>query len=230
MQDLTGKEIEFDNGFKTLELDSWESFGEFVSLNYDLKGYIFRGQRRSTWQLLPGLTRMLKEKGKTLGPEHLSQQLFRFRLAIRGRINLPERELLSSSELWSIGQHHGLGTPLLDWTASPLIAGFFAFAEPDDDSDKRSVYALWAKRVNQLFAVMLRKCLDLGKEGLSEKLEESLSFAEEQPDYGKDQAFYRCRTNCGAVAPGGLWAVLGGSRSNGRDRDADTENCLSALR
>jgi len=189
MLDSSGKPIDFDRGFKVLELNSWENFQEFVARNQNLKGYIFRGQRCGAWSLQPTLTRILKKKGKILGPEHLSQQLFRFRLAIRGRINLAERELLSSSELWSIGQHHGLGTPLLDWTASPLVAGFFAFSEPSDDLDSRSVFALWAKRINELFAAMLRKNLDEQKAGLSDMLEKSASFAEEQPDYGKDQAF-----------------------------------------
>lgn len=48
-------------------------------------------------------------------------------------------------ELFSFGQHDGLLTPFLDWTAIPLIALYFAFCEPDQRADgvgDRVVFAL----------------------------------------------------------------------------------------
>ena len=46
---------------------------------------------------------------------------------------------------WAIGQHHGLKTPLLDWTKDPYKAVFFALGERKEKDDKRIVFGLAEK-------------------------------------------------------------------------------------
>lgn len=43
---------------------------------------------------------------------------------------------------WGIGQHYGLGTPILDWTSDPYKALFFAFCNEKENDSKRVVYGL----------------------------------------------------------------------------------------
>ena len=45
---------------------------------------------------------------------------------------------------WSLGQHFGLATPLLDWTESPYVAAYFSFAERtvSEEMTDRVIYAI----------------------------------------------------------------------------------------
>lgn len=127
-------------------LESWRDYTELLEspfFNRPGVQLIYRGQRRSDWNLMPTLGR-LSDNGivtETLA----AAQLERFKRAIRGRLS--DSSLVDEDdELWSIGQHHGLMTPLLDWTYSPYVALFFAFARADskdeEENSYRVVYAL----------------------------------------------------------------------------------------
>ena len=49
-----------------------------------------------------------------------------FRNQIVGLPGVRSSDLATEQDVWAIGRHHGLVTPLLDWTKSPFVACFFA--------------------------------------------------------------------------------------------------------
>jgi len=134
-------------------VESWRAFLPIIEDPFFCRTgvrYVYRGHRRFDWGLTPSLGRLTENEIVT--KELSDEQLAKFRHAIRGRID--DRALLDSyddnrqcDELWAVGQHHGLMTPLLDWTYSPYVALFFAFAKADvkgeeTDNPYRVVYFL----------------------------------------------------------------------------------------
>ena len=132
-------EKKITNGILEHRCDSWEEFGEFVAdSNHCPATCIFRGQADSKWLVESTLDRM--EKRFPTKPNNSSNtpteyifprverklQLDRFKEMSRGKLtNPPNKE----DEWWTLAQHHGLATPMLDWTYFPFVALFFAFED-----------------------------------------------------------------------------------------------------
>lgn len=138
---------EIDGGIPVARVKSWQHLQEIFSNDVIFKSsdeFLFRGQRRSNWGLTPSIARL--SKNETIDAILAEKQLERFKYSIRGRLNTPISSL-DNLDVWAIGQHFGLMSPLLDWSRSPYVAMFFAFeqADPINESPKnysRSIFSI----------------------------------------------------------------------------------------
>lgn len=130
-------------------ITSWRKLPELLEapfFNRPKAQLIYRGHRRYDRLLTPSLGRF--DPRNIITADVADAQLRLFRRAVRGRVS--DRALVEEAEeheLWSVGQHHGLMTPLLDWTYSPYVALFFAFEREDRrhvelDNPYRALYVL----------------------------------------------------------------------------------------
>jgi hypothetical protein len=87
----------------------------------------FRGHGSSQFHLSTTLHRV----GRHRLERYCSEELLAFKNHAEGllstRFNLGDGDDFST--LLGLAQHHGLPTPLLDWTDSPYVAAFFAFSD-----------------------------------------------------------------------------------------------------
>lgn len=134
-----------NNGIPTFKFKCWNDF--FIYINHHMGIYdadfVWRGQANSAWEIESSLKRY-----NTNSFHHL----LNFKNAVAGltktSFKIDDGEKNAEKErlkLWSLGQHFGLATPLIDWTQFPFVAIFFAFHEETDKvspQEYRAIYAL----------------------------------------------------------------------------------------
>lgn len=126
----------FDGNIPSSRVKNWQHFISLINegkISDQDDEVLFRGQRNGSWGLTPSIGRL--SNNGTYKREVADQQIEYFKYSIRGRTKIPVSQL-ADEDVWALGQHYGLWTPLLDWSRSPFVAMFFAMSEQDPENEE----------------------------------------------------------------------------------------------
>lgn len=118
------------------ECTSWQEFQAWASaMRRDKKVVFFRGHGSNGFHLETTLQRLGRNRLERYVEETLHQFRVHAEAALNVRIDTSNGD--DYAMLLGLAQHFGLPTPLLDWTASPYVAAFFAFSDALENKKDR---------------------------------------------------------------------------------------------
>ncbi len=142
-----------------MDVTSWEQFVGLVD-RLDVGSptqppYAYRGQSDASWGLVPSLVRKCQRFGvdeeQALRIEEFALTEFRS----QAHLHVPPNIFATTTDAlgwWTLMQHHGAPTRLLDWCASPYVAAYFAVVGHPD-----SPGALWWVHTHTVHSAMAEK-------------------------------------------------------------------------
>jgi FRG domain len=130
--------------------------------------YTFRGQPNADYSLTPSIQRTVSSlrRGDAIQVESVLLAEFQSQahLLLRESLLPDYRDVIS---WWTLMQHHGAPTRLLDWTKSPYVAAYFAVeSQPDRDG------AIWLFHNRRLIVRMK----ELGEPSMEEVFKDLQGF------------------------------------------------------
>lgn len=115
---------------------TWKDFQDWSHImRREKNATFFRGHGSNKFKLETTLQRNGRHRLERYCAETLQQFHRHAEAALNVRIDMNNGD--DYSMLLGLAQHYGLPTPLLDWSASPYVAAFFAFADALENRNSR---------------------------------------------------------------------------------------------
>jgi len=167
---------ETQDGIAVITLKNWRLLEPLLYTMVEMSHALFRGVECSDYSLTPSMFRRyafqhmptIEEKNA-----YIESCYNHFLQAIRGRRGPLSKplETYHKFEIWSLGRHYGVSNTMLDWSHSPWICLFFAFAHRSVDN-LRSLYCL---KQNTIVAAQEKtSSAEAGQKGAEGKKEDDI--------------------------------------------------------